>query len=373
LATEPYSEPALEQHPGREPGDPGFPPAPEGVAIEGRSPWYLAYRRLRRNKTALAFLGLFILILIFVIAAPLWATKVAHTGPDSTHTLEKITVNGQRKDVVTPEGQPIAPVWFGAGGKFFLGADGRLGRDEMVRLMYGGRVSLFIGIVSGIITTLFGVVFALIAAYYGGWVDGVFSRIADVVWAFPVVLLGLAIGTALAISGLQLGPITIANNSIWIPILIIGGVYIPYMYRPIRGEVLALREKEFVEASIAQGAGAARIMFGEILPNIWSTVIVFFTLNIANNMILESYLSFLGAGVQPPSSSWGTMSADGFNYVYSDPILTLIPALMILLTVLSLNVFGDGLRDALDPKAKLRLEARTGKVEPEGAVETEGV
>jgi len=115
-----------------------------------------------------------------------------------------------------------------------------------VRLMYGGRVSLFIGIVSGIITTLFGVVFALIAAYYGGWVDGVFSRIADVVWAFPVVLLGLAIGTALAISGLQLGPITIANNSIWIPILIIGGVYIPYMYRPIRGEVLALREKEFV-------------------------------------------------------------------------------------------------------------------------------
>ncbi len=346
---------------------------PEGVAIEGRSPWYLAYRRLRRNKTALAFLGLFILIVIFVLAAPLWATNVAHSGPDTTHTLEKVTVNGEKKDVVTPAGQPISPQWFGAGGKFFLGADSRLGRDEMVRLMYGGRVSLFIGIVSGIITTVFGVVLGLIAAYYGGWVDGVLSRIADVIWAFPVVLLGLAIGAALEISGLHIGPITIANNSIWIPILIIGGVYIPYMYRPIRGEVLALREKEFVESAVAQGAGPTQIMFGEILPNLWSIIIVFFTLNVAGNMILESYLSYLGAGVQPPASSWGLMAAEGTNYIYSDPLLTLIPSTMILLAVLSLNVFGDGLRDALDPKAKLRLEQRTGRIKPEAAVETEGV
>ena len=371
MATEPYAQPTL---PGAAPGgDESFPRAPEGVPVEGRSPWYLAYRRLRRNKTALAFLGLFILIVIFVMAAPLWATKVAHSGPDSTHTLQRLTIGGKKKDVVTPEGQPIAPVWFGAGGKFFLGADGRLGRDEMVRLMYGGRVSLFIGIVSGIITTVLGVILALIAAYYGGWVDSILSRIGDVIWAFPVVLLGLAIGTALAISGLHLGPITIASSSVWIPILIIGIVYTPYMYRPIRGEVLALREKEFVEAAVAQGAGPGRIMFGEMLPNLWSIIIVFFTLNVASNMILESYLSFLGAGVQPPTSSWGTMASDGFNYVYSDPILTLIPAVMILLTVLSLNVFGDGLRDALDPKAKIRLEARTGKVEPEAAVETEGV
>jgi peptide/nickel transport system permease protein len=370
MASEPYSEPAL---PGALPGsEPGFPPAPKGVSIEGRSPWYLAYRRLLHNKTALFFLGLFILIVIFVLAAPLWAKHVAHTGPDSTHTLEKITVDGQKKDVVTPEGQPISPQWFGAGGKFFLGADSRLGRDEMVRLMYGGRVSLFIGIVSGIITTVLGVILALIAAYYGGWIDGVLSRIADVIWAFPVVLLGIAIGTALAISGLNLGFVTIAASSVWIPILIIGIVYTPYMYRPIRGEVLSLRQKEFVEAAVAQGAGPIRIMFGEILPNLLSTVIVFFTLNVANNMILEAYLSFLGAGVQPPTSSWGTMSSDGFNYIYSDPLLTIIPSTMILLAVLSLNVFGDGLRDALDPRAKLRLEQRTGKVE-EGVVETEGV
>jgi peptide/nickel transport system permease protein len=370
MASEPYAEPTLpEAVPG---GEPSFRGAPEGLPVEGRSPWYLAYRRLRRNKTALAFGALFILIVIFVLAAPLWAKQVADTGPDSTHTLEKVTVDGKKKDVVSPEGQPISPQWFGAGGKFFLGADGRLGRDEMVRLMYGGRVSLFIGLVSGIITTLFGVVFGLIAAYYGGWIDGVMSRIADVIWAFPVVLLGLAIGTALAISGLHLGPITIASSSVWIPILIIGGVYIPYMYRPIRGEVLALREKEFVEAAVAQGAGPLRIMFGEMLPNLYSIIIVFFTLNVAGNMILEAYLSYLGAGVQPPTSSWGTMAADGTNYLYSDPLLTIIPSAMILLAVLSLNVFGDGLRDALDPRAKLRLEQRTGKVE-EGLVEIEGV
>ncbi len=115
------------------------------MAVEGRSPWYLAYRRLLRNRVALAFLGLFVLIVVFVLAAPLWANDVAHTGPNTTHTLEKVTVDGEERDVVTPDGTPIGPVWFGAGGKFFLGADGRLGRDEMVRLMYGGRTSLFIG------------------------------------------------------------------------------------------------------------------------------------------------------------------------------------------------------------------------------------
>jgi peptide/nickel transport system permease protein len=370
LAPEPYSEPALQSHPGREPG---IPSLPEGVPVEGRSPSYLAYRRLRRDKTALAFLGLFILIVIFVLVAPLWATKVAHSGPDSTHTLEKITVNGQRKDVVSPDGQPIGPVWFGASGKFFLGADGRLGRDEMVRLMYGGRTSLFIGVVSGLITTVLAVVLGLIAGFYGGWRDAATSRTMDVIWAFPVILLGVALGTALAVGGLHLGPLSLAADSVWIPILIIGIVYTPYMYRPIRGEVLSLREKEFVEASVAQGAGQLRIMFGELLPNLWSTIIVFFTLNIANNMLLEAALSFLGAGVQPPTSSWGSMSSDGFNYIYSAPTLTLIPSLMILLTVLSLNVFGDGLRDALDPRAKVRLEQRTGKAEPEGVVSEPGV
>ena len=174
--------------------------------------------------------------------------------------------------------------------------------------------------------------------------------------AFPVLLLGIALGTALALGGLKIGPIEIAGNSLWIPILIIGFVYVPYMARPIRGEILALREKEFVEAAVAQGKGPLRIMFSELLPNIVSTIIVFFTLNIANNMLLESALSFLGAGVRPPNASWGTMIADGYQTIYTAPHLTIVPGLMIVATVLSLNVFGDGLRDALDPKAKIRLE-----------------
>ena len=200
----------------------------------------------------------------------------------------------------------------------------------------------------------------LIAGYRRGWADAVTMRTMDVIWAFPVLLLAIAISTAIAASGtgLRLGFVTIAGDSLWIPILIIGVVYVPYICRVVRGEVLALREKEFVEAAVAQGKGPLRIMFGELLPNLWSTIIVFFTLNIANAMLLEAALSFLGVGVQPPEASWGNMASDGFSVIYSSPHLVLIPALMIMLTVLSLNVFGDGLRDALDPRAKIRLEAQ---------------
>jgi peptide/nickel transport system permease protein len=340
-------------------------PEPAG-APAGLSPWRLALGRLRRNRVALAFLALFVLICAFVLAAPLWAGQVADTGPNTTHTLEKVTVDGERREVVNPEGKPIGPVGLGAGGKFFLGADGRLGRDEMVRLMYGGRTSLFICLVAALITTLLSIALGLLAGYYRGWTDSAISRVLEVIWAFPVLLLGIALGTALAVGGLQLGPISISGSSIWIPILVIGVVYVPYMARPLRGEVLALREKEFVEAAVAQGAGPLRVMFAELLPNLWSTIIVFFTLNVANNMLLEAALSFLGAGVQPPNSSWGTMISSAFDVISSEPLLSILPGTLILLTVLSLNVFGDGLRDALDPKSKIRLEAHAGLPEPEG-------
>jgi peptide/nickel transport system permease protein len=189
----------------------------------------------------------------------------------------------------------------------------------------------------------------------------------DVVWAIPVTLLGIALGLALAVGGLKIGPLSLSGGSIWIPILIIGVVYTPYVARPIRGEVLALREKEFVEAAVAQGAGGLRVMLGELLPNLISTVIVFFAIAVANSMLLESILSFLGVGVRPPGTSWGTMIAGGFELITSAPLLTVIPGAMLLLTVLSINIFADGLRDALDPKAKLRLEAHTGAAEPEGS------
>ena len=185
------------------------------------------------------------------------------------------------------------------------------------------------------------------------------------IWAFPVLLLGIALGTALAVGGLQVGPISISSGSLWIPILIIGFVYTPYMARPLRGEVLALREQEFVEAAVAQGAGPLRLMFVELLPNLWSTIIVLFTLNIANVMLLEAGLSFLGAGVQPPASSWGTMISTGAELIFTAPLLTILPGTMIVLTVVSLNVFGDGLREALDPRSRVRLEAHAGSYEPE--------
>jgi peptide/nickel transport system permease protein len=334
--------------------------------MEGRSPWYLAYRRLRRNRVALAFGALFALIALFVLAAPLWADNVAHTGPNTTHTLEKVEVDGEKREVVNPEGKPVGPLWFGAGGRFFLGADGRLGRDEMVRLMYGGRTSLLVGLSAALIATLLGTVLGLLAGYYRGWADAVIARTMDVIWAFPVILLGTALGVALATSGLRIGPLQLSGSSLWIPILIIGVVYTPYVARPIRGEVLALREKEFVEAAVSQGASSLRVMFGELLPNLLSTVIVFFAIGIANSMLLESILSFLGVGVQAPNTSWGTMIAGGFELITSSPLLTVIPGAMLLFTVLSVNVLADALRDALDPKAKLRLEAHAGIAEPEG-------
>jgi peptide/nickel transport system permease protein len=308
--------------------------------------------RLRRNKMALAFGVLFVVIVAVCLAAPLWAGHVAHTGPNQNHITDKVMIDGQETYVVAPDGAPLGP---GLHGRFLLGAD-QNGRDVMVRMLYGGRTSIFVGVAAALVTTIFAVLVGLVCGYYRGWIDAVLSRALEVVWAFPVLLLGIALGTTLALGGVKIGGLVVAGDSLWIPILIIGFVYVPYMARPIRGEILALREKEFVEAAVAQGKGSVRIMVSELLPNVASTIIVFFTLNIANNMLLESSLSFLGAGVRPPNASWGTMIADGYQNIYTAPHLTIVPGLMIVLTVLSLNVFGDGLRDALDPRAKIRLE-----------------
>jgi peptide/nickel transport system permease protein len=334
---------------------PGEPVLPSGVPpekIEGRSPWYLAWMRLRRNRVGLAFGVLFVAIVIACLAAPLWAEHVAHTGPNQNHITDKVVIDGQETNVVSPDGTPLGP---GLHARYLLGAD-QNGRDVMVRLLYGGRTSIYIGVAAALVTTVLAVIVGLLCGYYRGWIDALLSRAMDVVWAFPVLLLGIALGTALALGGLKVGPLLLAGDSLWIPIMIIGFVYVPYMARPIRGEILALREKEFVEAAVAQGSGSLRIMISELLPNVMSTIIVFFTLNIANNMLLESSLSFLGAGVRPPNASWGTMIADGYQTIYTAPHLTIVPGALIVLTVLSLNVFGDGLRDALDPRAKIRLE-----------------
>ena len=351
----------------------GGGPAP----IRGRSPWYLAWRRLSHNYVAFGFLGLFVLILVACAMAPVYARHVAHTTPNANHVLEQITVNGKKVSVVSAGGYidkktgkpcavsgtgcvlfsaiPIGPTWLSGGGRFVLGADSN-GRDVAVRLLYGGRTSLFVGIGSTVICIFFAVILALVAAYYGGTSDFIITRFFDLFYAFPVILLGIALGSALAINGFHHFGINIPSGSIWIPTLVISYVLIPYIGRPLRGQILSLREKEFVEASISQGASPLRVMFSELLPNITSSVLVFFTLIIANNILLEAALSFLGAGVQPPTPSWGTMIADGQTLIVTRPWLALAPGIAIILTVVSLNVFGDGLRDALDPRAKVKID-----------------
>ncbi|MDQ3572270.1 MAG: ABC transporter permease [Actinomycetota bacterium] len=319
----------------------------------GAGPWQLAGRRLRRNKTALAFGALFIVLVGVCLAAPLYAEHIA--GRDAfaqPASDERVTVDGEDVLVVELNGVPIGPTY---GKEYFLGADSS-GRDVAVRLLYGGRNSLLIGVAAALITITLGVFIGILAGYFRGWVDTAISRVLDIIWSFPVILLGIALGTALAVDGLKIGPLTIAGKSLAIPVLIIALVYIPYLARPIRGQVLSLREKEFVESARAQGMGSFRIMFGEILPNVMTTLIVFFPLLIANAILLEAALSFLGAGVRAPNPSWGTMIQDGVSRIVTAPMLAVVPGGMLVLTVLALNVFGDGVRDALDPRAKIRLE-----------------
>jgi peptide/nickel transport system permease protein len=325
----------------------------------GASPWRLAGRRLRRDKLALAFGGIFVLLVLACAAAPLWAHDVAHRGPnEQAGSTATVTIDGVKTPIIAPysapnAGTPIGPTWRG---EYFLGADTG-GRDNMVRLLYGGRNSLLIGVGAALATTLLGLLAGLVAGFFRGRVDAVFSSVMDILWAFPVILLGIALGTALSTGGLDLGVVTLASGSLAIPIFVISIVYIPYMARPIRGQVLSLREKEFVEAARAQGMGPWRIMLTEVLPNVASTVLVFFPLLVANAVLLEAALSFLGAGVQAPDPSWGTMIDDGVQRIVTAPYLAIVPGAMLALTVLSLNAFGDGLRDALDPRAKLRIDA----------------
>jgi peptide/nickel transport system permease protein len=308
----------------------------------GLGPYQLAWRRLKRNKVALAFGGLFLAIVILCVLAPVYAHHIAHTGPNEEHV----------DTALNQFGLPIGPTWHS---KFFLGAD-NTGRDVAVRLLYGGRNSIQIGAEATIITILLATLFGILAGYFRGPLDGFISRAFELIWAYPVYLLGIALGVVLAISGLDLGFIHISGNSIQIPAIIVGVIYIPYVGKAIRGQVLGLREREFIDAARQQGLGHFRIMFGEILPNVASTIIVFIPLIMANAILTEAGLSFLGAGVRPPNPSWGTMISEGIGLLPAAVHTMLVPGIMLVLCVLGINVFGDGLRDALDPRAKIRIE-----------------
>jgi peptide/nickel transport system permease protein len=326
--------------------------AGEEHAPPGIGPYRLAARRLRRNKVALAFGALFLLIVIICLLAPVYAKHIAHTTPSDNHLTDQIRINGKLKDVVSVSGIPTGPTWHG---RFFLGADTN-GRDVAVRLLYGGRNSLEIGFIATLITMVFATILGTAAGYFRGWVDAILSRVFDLLWAYPVYILGIALGVSLAVGGLNLGLFELKGNSLGVPAVIIGFIYIPYVAKPIRGQVLGLRSREFVDAARAMGLGNIRIMFGEIVPNLASTIIVFFPLIIANAILTEAGLSYLGAGVQDPNPSWGTMISDGIRLIPSAIHLTLVPGFMLVLCVLGINVFGDGVRDALDPRAKVRIE-----------------
>ena len=324
-------------------------PDPELPA--GTGPYKLAWRRLRRNYVALAFGVLFLLIVVMCLLAPVYSADIAHVGPDVQNITEVLHYGGKATDVVGLTGIPTGPTWHS---QFFLGAD-TSGRDLAVRLLYGGRNSLEIGAVATLITMILATVLGTVAGYFRGPIDGLLSRFFELLWAYPALLLGIALGVSLQVGGLSLGLFTLQAGSLMVPAVIIGVVYIPYVGKPIRAQVVALREREFIDAARQQGLGPVRIMVGEILPNLASTIIVFFPLILANSILLEAGLSYLGAGVQAPNASWGTMISDGIHLIPAAIHLTLVPGIMLVLAVLGINVFGDGVRDALDPRSQVRV------------------
>jgi peptide/nickel transport system permease protein len=322
------------------------------------SPWAFARRRLLRNRVAMAMVVVLVVIVTVCLCAPLYADHVAHTQPFRSNLDGTTIVHGKTVPVMQESTSglalgvtPIGPTWDVR--HYFLGADAQ-GRDVAARLLYGGRNSLLIGTAAALITCLLATIIGLVAGFFGGIVDGVLSRLLDVVWAFPVYLLAISLSTVLIARGISLGPFRLESGSLLLPIAIIGIVYIPYVARPIRGEVLSLRQREFVEAAVGLGASNWRLLRSDILPNVVTTAIVLFPLMLAIDMLTEAALSFLSIGVQEPNASWGTIILNGQDVLYTRPAVALAPGIAIAITVLALNVLGDGIRDALDPRAKLR-------------------
>lgn len=332
----------------------------EVVAVQRgtRGPWALAFVRLRRNRAAIASLTVFLLIVLSCLSAPLYA-RWAGVDPFTSTLDAVIMVDGVEVPVMeaSTEGlglgyTPIGPTW--ELGNYFLGADSQ-GRDVMARLLYGGLNSLMIAAAATVFTLIVGTAAGLVAGYFGSVTDTILSRLLDILWAFPIYLLAISLSIVTITAGISIGPILIESGSLWLPVIIIGIVYVPYVARPIRGQVLSLRNSEFVLAAINLGVPGWRILLRDIQPNITTTLIVFVPLMMALNMLTESALSFLSIGVQPPAASWGTIIQDGQALLYTRPLVALAPGLTIALSVMVLNVFGDGLRDALDPRSKVRL------------------
>jgi ABC-type dipeptide/oligopeptide/nickel transport system permease subunit len=308
----------------------GFDLAEATEEIAARSPLQLFWRRLRKDRVALVSLGFVVFLVIVALAAPLIVKILGLPGPYV-----------QNLNLTDEFGSPLGP-----SGAHPFGVD-QLGQDVMSRVIYGTRVSLEVGILGTAIATVIGVTFGIVAGYYRGWVDTLLSRTVDVVLSIPVLLLGLGIGAACAVRGCIGGAISPGTSVI---IFLIALVNWTYIFRIVRGLVLSLRQREFVDAARALGASDARIMFREILPNLVAPVIVYATLLIPLNILLEASLSFLGVGVRPPTASWGQMIAAATPIFNTAWWYMTFPGVALLLTVLAFNLLGDGLRDALNPR-----------------------
>lgn len=314
-------------------GAPGAPaPEAQGPAIVGRSPWQLFWHRFRQDKFALTGLGFIGLLVLLAIFAPAIAALVGH-GPNDLYGSEMLDIFG------IPKG-PNSDFWFGADNS---------ARDVFVRTIYGTRVSLIVGVLATGIAVLIGVVLGVAAGYFGGWIDTLVMRVTDVILSIPVLL--FAIGIVGACSASREGCLNGAlKPGLPLVIVVISLFTWPYVARLVRGNMLSLREREFVEASRSIGAGNLRIMFREILPNLLSPIIVYASLLIPANILFEAYLSFLGLGVPDDTPSWGSMVAESLPIFDIAWWLWLFPGLFLLFTVLAFNLLGDGLRDALDPR-----------------------
>lgn len=291
-----------------------------GTPIRARGPWQLAFERLRHDRAAIASAVTILFALVVALAAPLIAQLTGHSP------IEQFTETG-----LSPSGIPVGP-----GAEFWLGTDG-LGRDVLVRIAYGTRVSLLVGVLASALAVLTGAVVGIAAGWHGGAVDTVLSRLMDVVLSLPFLVLALALA---ALVGPSLG----------VSIFLIAFFSWASVGRVVRAEARAIREREYVQAARALGASSTRIMFVEMLPVVSATVIVYATLLIPSSIAFEATLSFLGLGVPPPTPTWGNMLTDAMAYYKVAWWLLLFPGAALLGITYAFNVLGDGVRDALDPK-----------------------
>jgi ABC-type dipeptide/oligopeptide/nickel transport system permease subunit len=298
-----------------------------------------AARRFAQDRWALAGFAFLVLLVVAALAAPLIVERVLHASAFRLGMMDRVEVGGRPVEVVDDLGVPVGP-----NARFPLGAD-LIGRDVLARMIYGARISLLVSTLGTLLAVLLGLAVGLVAGFYRGAVDTILSRFVDAMMAIPILLLAIALASVLP------------QGSVWTVVLILGLVNWTYLARIIRAEVLSLREKEYIEAARALGANDPTILLRHLLPNLVGPLLVFATLSMAGNILLESALSFLGVGIQPPTPSWGNMIQEGMAFYSVAWWITLFPGLAILATVISLNLVGDGLRDALVPGSRQRLRA----------------